>query len=304
MYKIGIDGGGTKTSFKLYNEEGECLRQRSKETCHLLQVSPERAIQILREGVNELIEDLADDEKILIGLGLAGYGEDEALRLEIEKVCEKALSPHEYYLFNDVMIALEGALNGEEGILVIAGTGSIALSKKENHYRRVGGWGYMLGDEGSAYWLAKEIFKHYSRQVDGREAKTQLVELIKERFNLDKDYDLISYYSNELKNDRRKVAQQAILLEKLIDLEDPVADKLLDKLVSHLSLLINSLARDFNKDIKVSYLGGVFNLGEALFERLELELSDHLRLTKALESPEKGAVLLAEKEKLKGAFTY
>ena len=297
MYKIGVDGGGTKTSFKLYNEEGEFLRQNIKESCHLLQVSPEKAVQTLKDGVNELIKDLADDVEILIALGLAGYGEDKSLRLEIEKVCERALKDHEYYLFNDVKIALEGALNGEDGILVIAGTGSIALSKKNNHYRRVGGWGYMLGDEGSAYWLAREIFKHYSRQVDGREAKTQLVSLIKETFHLEKDYDLISYYSNELKNDRRKVAQQAILLEKLIALKDPVADQLLDKLASHLSLLINSLAKDFDEETKVSYLGGVFNLGEALFEPLKAKLSKNIRFLQALESPEKGALLLAEKEK-------
>lgn len=300
MYKIGIDGGGTKTSFKLYNQKGECIKDTVKESCHLLQVSSETAIHILKEGLKELIKDLSIDENLLIGLGLAGYGEDKSLRTKIEKVCQKALAPYEYYLFNDVSIALEGALKGEEGILVIAGTGSIALSKKENAYRRVGGWGYMLGDEGSAYWLTKEMFKHYTRQVDGREPRTQLVKLIKDKFDLEKEYDLISYLSNTLENDRRKVAEQAVLLEELLKMEDPVAFKLVEELSKHLSLLINTLGEDFHREIKVSYLGGVFNLGEALFEALEKELSHHIKLTKPVFSPEKGAVLLAQREKLKG----
>lgn len=300
MYKIGIDGGGTKTSFKLYDEKDKYLKKIVKESCHPLQVSSKNAIQILKDGVHDLIKDLPADDEVLIGLGLAGYGEDKKLRTKIEKICEEALFPYDYYIFNDVRIALEGALAGEDGILVIAGTGSIALSKNENNYQRVGGWGYMLGDEGSAYWLAKEIFKHYTRQVDGREERSELVQLVKNKFNLKEEYDLISYYSNNLKNDRMKVAAQAILLKDLIELEDPVAFRLLEELTTHLTLLINTLGKDFNKEIKASYLGGVFNLGEPLFEKIEEKLASHIQLIKPVYSPEKGATLLALKEKLKG----
>lgn len=300
MYYIGIDGGGTKTSFKLYDELGDCLKKSGKTTCHPLQVQSKEAVLILKEGVEELVEGLDADSKVLIGLGLAGYGEDDNLRTQIETICDQALSSYEYYLFNDVSIALEGALNGEEGMLIIAGTGSIALSKHEEVYRRVGGWGYMLGDEGSAYWLAKEIFKEYTMQVDGRSKQTGLVDLVKDKLSLEKDYDLISYFANEIKNDRRKIANHAVLLEKLIQLEDPFAFELLDQLAKQLALLVNTLGKDFNGKVKVSYLGGVFNLGELLFEKLEQQLADHIKLVEPIHSPEMGAVLLAKKKKVEG----
>lgn len=297
MYYIGIDGGGTKTSFELYNEAGECVGKSRKATCHPLQVSSSEAIQILEDGVHDLTKDLASEADVFIALGLAGYGEDQALRSKIERICEKALKAYEYYLFNDVEIALEGALAGAEGILVIAGTGSIALAKQDNRYQRVGGWGYMLGDEGSAYWISKEIFKHYTMQVDGREEKSELVTLVKEGLDLKEDYDLISYFANEIENDRRAIAKHAILLEKLLELEDPAALQILEKLAKEIALLINTLGKSFDKKIKTSYLGGVFNLGAILFEKIEKELMDHIELIAPVLSPEEGAILLAKKER-------
>ena len=65
------------------------------------------------------------------------------------------------FLKSDVQIAIEGALDGQDGIVVIAGTGSIALSLKEGMLQRCGGWGYQLGDEGSAYWIAKKMLNAF-----------------------------------------------------------------------------------------------------------------------------------------------
>lgn len=300
MYYIGIDGGGTKTSFKLYDENGQCIGTSVKTTCHLLQVRSEEAILILKEGVNDLIKNIELDTDLLIGVGLAGYGEDKNLRMKIEEVCRLAFNSYEYYLFNDVSIALEGALNGENGILVIAGTGSIALSKKGDVYRRVGGWGYMLGDEGSAYWLAKEIFRHYTMQVDGRAEKTHLIQLIKNKLNLEKEYDLITYFAHELRNNREEIAKYAVLLDDLIKMGDSTAFEILNQLAEQLSLLINTLGQDFEETVKVSYLGGVFNLGNVLFERIDKKLEKHIEMVEPVYSPEKGAVILAKKKKAEG----
>lgn len=300
MYYIGIDGGGTKTSFKLFDESCKCIANVLGPTCHLLQVNSKKAIQILVEGVNKLLENLPISRNILIGIGLAGYGEDKTLRSEIEKVCEQAFSKFEYYIFNDVSIALEGALNGQDGILVVAGTGSIALSKKNGEYTRMGGWGYMLGDEGSAFWIAKEIFRHYTLQVDGRSEETQLVHIVKNRLGLEKEYDLISYVANQLHNNRREIAKHAIILEELILIKDPVAFEILDALTEHLSLLINTLGSNFKKDINVSYIGGVFNLGEEFFKRLKVKISTHINLVEPVYSPEIGAVIKVKNIKAKG----
>ncbi|UJF14685.1 hypothetical protein LZ578_06485 [Jeotgalibaca sp. MA1X17-3] len=294
MYYIGIDGGGTKTSFKIFDEQENCIDSVLKPTCHLLQVSSRQATQLLKEGVNELIEKLPKEEDILIGIGLAGYGKDKFLRNEIEKVCQQAFHPYEFYVFNDVSIALEGSLNGQDGILVVAGTGSIALSKKNEEYMRTGGWGYMLGDEGSAYWIAKEVFRHYTLQIDGRAERTQLVHIVKNKLELEEEYDLISYMASKIKNDRQEIANHAIILNELILIKDPVAFEILDALASQLSLLINTLGKNFKKNINVSYIGGVFNLGEELFKRLRAKLSTHISLVEPIYSPEIGAIIKAK----------
>lgn len=300
MYYIGIDGGGTKTSLKVFDEQRRCVASTLKPTCHLLQVSSQQAIHILTEGINELLKEIPVQEKILISIGLAGYGEDKILRDELELVCQRAFTPYEYYLFNDVSIALEGALNGHDGILVVAGTGSIALSKKNEEYARTGGWGYMLGDEGSAYWIVKEIFRHYTLQIDGRAKKTQLVQIVKNRFGLKKEYDLISYVANILKNDRREIANHATILEELILVKDPVAFEILNELAEQLSLLINTLGRKFEEDVDVSYTGGVFKLGEELLKRLRVELSTHINLIEPIYPPEMGAIIKVQNIKVKG----
>ena len=294
MYFIGIDGGGTKTSFKLFNPEGKCLISAVRPTCHILQVAPSQACIILKSGIDELLPKLPKGKALIISAGLAGYGEDQKIRTLIEEVCREAFSPYKYYIHNDVSIALEGALAGEDGILAIAGTGSIALAKQDGQYLRCGGWGYLLGDEGSAYWIAKELFRHYTHQIDGRENQTQLVRVMKDYAGLKSDYDLIFYVSKELGNDRSKIANHARLLNDLIQINDPIGSVILEEAGAALSQMINALARHYTEPVSASYYGGVFNLGEHLLGTIRPSLLPHVRLVESRLSPEEGAVILAK----------
>lgn len=80
--------------------------------------------------------------------------------------------------------------------MVIAGTGSIALSLKNNKLTRCGGWGYQLGDEGSAYWIAKKMFHTFCKETDGRLEKTVLYDLVMKECHLDIDYDIITFMNS------------------------------------------------------------------------------------------------------------
>lgn len=295
MYIIGIDGGGTKTKFTLFDTRGNVVDSVILPSCHVLQKPDNEVVNILKVGIDKLTSLISSEESIIISAGLAGYGKNHKIKNHIEYLCEIAFSPYPYYLFNDAEIALEGALAGEEGILLIAGTGSIAISKFKNKYQRCGGWGYLFGDEGSAYWIALELFKHYTYQVDGREPRTQLVTLLKEHCKFTDDYDLIYYVTNILEKDRTKIAAHAILLGELIEVKDPVGDLILEKLAKQLARLINSLTINFENKVKVSYVGGVFLLGEKLFVAISKYLVKPVIFIKPINSPEMGAFLLIKK---------
>ena len=206
MKFIGIDGGGTKTKFVLFNEDGQKEKEVLKPTVHILNQSKEKCIQYLKEGVDEL--DPA--KKSVVIAGLAGYGQQEDVRHLIEEVCIQAFANRKYKIYSDVEIAMQGALNGQDGIVVIAGTGSIALSLIDGKLKRCGGWGYQLGDEGSAFWIAKKMLAVYCQEVDGRRKKTQLYDIIMKQCHLQNDYDIITYI-NQLNHDRRAIASLAIL---------------------------------------------------------------------------------------------
>src|ERR1051326_25100 len=80
---------------------------------------------------------------------------------------------------NDAHIGLWGGLAGQPGVAVIAGAGSIALARGADGMEgRAGGWGYLLGDEGSGYWIGREALLHYLRCLEGRQPRSRLIDLI------------------------------------------------------------------------------------------------------------------------------
>ncbi len=238
MLYIGIDGGGTKTKMVLFDENGTRLKELTLPTVHVLTQPQDQAIEILRNGVNQLDPDY----NAIIGAGLAGYGQQKELRDKIQYICKQAFGNRPFVVESDVRIAIEGALDGHDGIVVIAGTGSIALSLKNSKLTRCGGWGYQLGDEGSAYWIAKKMFNTFCKEIDGRLEKTVLYDLIMEECHLDIDYDIITFM-NHL--NRTSIASYAYINGLAADKGDPYAIEI----YKHAALEINELIQTLFKRI-------------------------------------------------------
>lgn len=294
-YYVGIDGGGTKTAFACYNEEKECVAECILESCHVLQVDREKAISILKQGLERLAQSLKNDVDVhfYICAGLAGYGKDKELRKRIESICEESFKNHKYVICNDGETALAGALNGKDGILVISGTGSIAYSTLQGHTERSGGWGYMLGDEGSAYWIGKKLLQEYTKQCDGRHSRTDLVEFVKNSLKLKDDYDLISYTANILKNDRGKIAKLALLVNDLAKKNDKAALRIYDEAAREIAEIIHSLSKSFPNKCYVSYIGGVWKAKELIIDPLKYYLNENIILEEPKYPPVFGAYLIA-----------
>lgn len=292
MYYIGVDGGGTKTLFSLYDENGNLLKSHIEGTCHYAQVGYDGLTQVIKKGVSTLLEGL-EDKEVKMGLGLAGYGREILVRQNIKNAITKAVE-YPYILKNDAEIALMGALDGQDGILVIAGTGSIAIGQYQGKTLRSGGWGYAIGDEGSAYWIAKKILLEFSKQSDGRKPKTALYDIVKEDLKIAQDADIITYVLKTLENKREKIASLATLCAKGASLNDTACLDIYKEAAVEIAGMINVLANQMGKEVLVSYTGGVWQgkcYMQATFDAL---LNEHITIIDPLHGPDYGAYLYAK----------
>lgn len=297
MKYICVDAGGTKTKFVLYSEEGNILDQEILPSCHFMRVGYEGMTEILEEGFKILKERNAEkDQDFMLSMGLAGYGREEIIRENIEIAIRGAFKNELYVLKNDIETAIEGAFLGEDGIMLIAGTGSIAFSRYQGQMKRSGGWGYLFGDEGSAYWLAKRMLEVFSKEEDGRLTKTQMYDLVMERLSLLHGHDLITYVRETLGDRREDIAKLAKILYEAAEMGDPEALKIYDEGAKELAGLVIAAGKDTEGKIEVAVFGGVFEAKELILESLRKYLPDRFLLITPKAPPEYGAFLLAKKQ--------
>jgi N-acetylglucosamine kinase-like BadF-type ATPase len=293
MKLIGIDGGGTSTRFSLFDENGNVLQAAREESVHILTQDRDDCIRRLRNGITAV--DPAS-ECMVIG-GLAGYGQQEEVRREIEEVCRTAFGNRKFHLYSDVDIAVSGALNGEDGIVLIAGTGSIAEAEIDGKMYRCGGWGYQLGDEGSGFWIADKMFHAFVKEADGRMEKTELYSLIMNRLNLVHDYDIITGYM-KIREDRARTAEYASLCYEAAMHNDPAARMIFHEAAAELAQLAGALSMHFeSNEIKVCCMGGIFeHMKEPLLPELQKLLKPYgCVLQESAHNAEYGAYLLGRR---------
>src|SRR5437588_9656683 len=138
--------------------------------------------------LHEVMESAIGDRDITpsaICLGMAGVDrEDEArvVRAIMRRIGHKA----RIVVVNDALIALVAGAQDAPGIVIVSGTGSIAYGRNANgEAARAGGWGHMIGDEGSGYWIGREALTAVMRAGDGRGPATRLTREILAHFNVD-----------------------------------------------------------------------------------------------------------------------
>jgi N-acetylglucosamine kinase-like BadF-type ATPase len=160
-----------------------------------------------------------------------------------------------------------GSLAGAEGISVIAGTGSMAYGEYSGRIARAGGWGELIGDEGSAYWIAREGLNLFSRMSDGRAPPGPLLELVRRQLGIAVDLDLCARIYGPGANARDAFAQFARLVHAAVEAGDEQARAIYlraaDELVAAVVATRRALEVPENQVLRVSWSGGAFS-GSAL----------------------------------------
>jgi N-acetylglucosamine kinase-like BadF-type ATPase len=262
---LGIDGGGTKTAYALIEANGRIRARHVGPSVSHLAEGFARATELLIGGIAATLERAASapDKVIFAFVGLPAYGEDSATTATMDAMPASLLDAGRYRCGNDTVCSWAGSLAGEDGISVIAGTGSIAYGEYAGRNARAGGWGELIGDEGSAYWIAREGLNMFSRMSDGRTPRGPLYELVRSRFGLTIDLDLCARIYGESGSVRSVFAQFAVLVHEAAQAGDAQAvavfGRAAKELVECVAAVRRSLAVPEGEVIPVSHSGGVFN---------------------------------------------
>lgn len=158
-----VDGGGSKTHGALLSSDGELLSLPADTGCNPLDNSD--WAQVLDRMLGRFADHAQDANNI--AMGMPGFGEVRHLADLVSEQITKHLGDRAL-IINDVEMAFHGAFPSGEGILLLAGTGSMAVARGPKGLVRVGGWGDLFGDEGSAYWIGRSALSLASRELDGR----------------------------------------------------------------------------------------------------------------------------------------
>lgn len=298
----GIDAGGTKTECWVADLNARVLAQAAGSGANLLAAGVPTVKTTVRQCVEAALQAAgrtwADVKAVC--LAIAGYWPGRVHGLDEETFRDLFPRPIRLSLVPDVAAALQSAVGDAPGIALIAGTGSIAYGRnRQGATARAGGWGHLLGDEGSAYWIGLHGVRAALRSADGRERETLLTRTIPAALGCHEPADLvpIAYRTDRL--GKAGMAALAPLVTEAAERGDPVATGILQEAAAELSLLVTAVATRLGMSgeaFPIVAAGGVFRAGEPILAPLRARLAaccPQAAFSLAEMRPAWGAVLFA-----------
>jgi N-acetylglucosamine kinase-like BadF-type ATPase len=301
---LGVEGGGSVTEFVLIDETGQ-LQARHREGCaYYLETGMDELRALLMRG----LQAVSAQAKLPLSLltyafvGLPAYGEDEKMLQHLDAAPQPALSEARYRCGNDMVCGWAGALACQDGINVVASTGSIAYGEYRSRRGRAGGWGELFGDEGSEYWVAREGLTAFARMSDLRSPKGPLHGLLKQFFDLKHDLELCAAIYGDGKNTRSVIARLATVVAAAARQGDRAAKRIFEMGAEELAATVDATRARLNVPaetrLPVSYSGSMFILAELVrepFERALEKRTGRYRCVAPRLTPAAGAALYAAK---------
>ncbi|MGB8954368.1 MAG: BadF/BadG/BcrA/BcrD ATPase family protein [Tumebacillaceae bacterium] len=293
---IGIDGGGTKTRTLLADQSGRVLADLITAGSNINHHGWTRTQEILGELFAELRVHVPEGARVAaLFLGMAGIDRQE--ERERMRAWVQSEWPHASVgVENDAVTALVAGTGRREGIVLIAGTGSIAFGvDSRGEQARVGGWGYLIGDEGSGYNIGWKALISVMRAHDGRSDKSLLGEKILARFGIESAEGLIPIvYAPTFTRD-----QMADLARLVFEAEREgcqTALSILDRAAVDLCELVRVLLDNLHfseAKVSVALTGGMFHPGSPLIEMVRDRLEERAQVIVSDKPPVAGSLTLA-----------
>jgi N-acetylglucosamine kinase-like BadF-type ATPase len=305
---LGVDGGQTATQTIVADESGAILAQSSGGPSNHTEEpgGPERLERVVLATIRDALAaiNISNPEEQTFASSCFGMTGETDIKT---KILKRIVRTEHLSVVHDSVNALAGATAGQPGIIVIAGTGCVARGINERgEEARVGGWGHMFGDEGSAYWIGRAAVRATLAEHDRTAPKTILTPMLFERLSVTSPYQLTEkYYSGALSRDH--LAGLSVWVDQAARQGDKVAQKILADAARDLARLAQAvIARVFPHaadsahraaELKflVCYSGGAFQ-SDFLLSSFADSVCDNDRRAEvrpALLPPVLGSLLLA-----------
>jgi N-acetylglucosamine kinase-like BadF-type ATPase len=275
---LGIDGGGTSTRAIIIDDTGAVIGEGFSGPANALRVGVRDATRHIREAVDHACAQAGIELAQIAAaeLGLAGTRRRE-IRERMRKTVGQALAIRRMKIGTDADIALDGATDGEPGLVLIAGTGSICCGVNANGVQaRAGGWGPAAGDEGSGYSIARRALQSVSHAADGRGARTGLSAAACQYFDIASVDELgLAMAAPGLTHDRFAGFARRVI--EVARQGDTVAREILRHAGAELATLAIAVIRQLGMQqdrFDIAYVGGVFNAGDLVMQPLIEALQD------------------------------
>jgi len=301
---LGIDGGGTRTRCLAADLSGRVLGEGHGGPANALVVGRGRAVESIVQAARQALNTAGRtaEDVVAVCAGLAGAGQSRT-QAELSAAIAAALglpAAAPVQVVSDGRVALAGALQGGPGVILIAGTGSIAYGLDDaGQLSRAGGWGWVLGDEGSGFTIGRQALAAALAALDGTGAPTVLGERICAAWRLAQLTDAIPRVYADPSAARTEIAALVPHVAQAAAEGDAVADGILRQAGRDLANLAAALLRRMSlKQPLVATTGGVLEGVTAVRDELVRHLAGLMPAARVVESagtPASGAVLMARR---------
>jgi N-acetylglucosamine kinase-like BadF-type ATPase len=301
-YVIGVDGGGMKTAAALANLKGKILAQVKTGPSNVQKIGIKLAIKNIIKALNQISKKYPKDKIAFIYIGLAGGLErDKNKKEEIKKQLLKNselswVSSKNILIEDDQLIAFRSGIDDKRGILIIAGAGSIIVGWNKNKKIIVGGRDYLIGDEGSGFWIGEMALRAVCSSIDGIIPKTLLQKYIFKKLKIKTEKDLLRkiYQSKTVET----IISLSFIVNKAAEKKDKIARAILIQASQELATRVNLMIKKLNfknKKFSLVLVGSVFK-SKIVLNQIKKEIkkfSPRVNFIRPQKDPVIGAIKLA-----------
>ncbi len=295
MISVGADAGGSSTVAAL-SKDGTFVREARGRGANATTVGIDDAADVIISTIREV---LAGESPDAIYVGAAGAGRKRVAD-QLRELIEIAFRGARVFVGDDTPVAFRAAIPDGDGVVLIAGTGSTAYAEHGDQTQRVGGLGYLAGDEGSAFWIGMQAVKLYGRVLDGRANQDETSDLVARALEVDDRAGYISaLYDRVL-----EPAQIAALAPSIIAFAgkgNRASTKIVQQAAQELGDLVKAALRAvqlLDASPRIAFAGGLLRENSLLTFLLETRLNGDVAgaaIIKSGDEPARGALRLAER---------
>ena len=293
---IGVDGGGTKTRVVVADERGQWVGDVEGPGSAVRPGKAEVSADVIATLVKDALRscEMTHVTPKVVCVGVAGVGRDSERQALWQALASREIA-EEIVVHTDAAVALDDAFGDGPGVLLIAGTGSVAFGRgPTGTLDRAGGWGPVFGDEGGGSWIGRRALSVVSAASDGREPETALTGAVLTAAQVDSMDALIAWAAAA---SPATLASLAPVVQRTAEGGDLRANAIItlatEELVLHVRAIAKRLFGDERAALTVALAGGLLARGSLLRRRVEHRLKSAVpgaQIRAEEVSPARGAV--------------